>query len=676
MLGERDFVMLGSLSDLFDSERFLPHGHCFLWEPQILWLHVVSDALIGAAYYSIPLAILLLAWKRRDIPFRIIYILFGVFIVLCGSTHLFSIWVLWNPDYGAEGVVKALTAIASVFTAIVTWKILPQAITLPTPAEFREMQDKEKELQHAVHQSEQQFRTLIDGVTDYAIYMLDTKGTVISWNVGAERIKGYKADEIIGQHFSRFYTTEDQISGEPKQTLATALADGRYEEEVWRIRKNSDRFRAHVVMDPVYDEAGTHIGFAKITRDITEQYNAEEALEKTREQLHQAQKMEMVGHLTGGVAHDFNNLLQTVIGSLALVSKSVTNDKMGLLIDTAQKAAARGAKLTQQLLAFSRQQALRPETADVNQVIESFRALLRQACGYTAHLQFDLDQTLWLTDIDQAQLQSGLLNLVINARDAMPNGGEIVIQTKNIVLDTAKAAELSGITAGPCVMVTVSDTGEGMTPEVQVRAIEPFYTTKDVGKGSGLGLSQVYGFMRQSKGQMEIQSSVGCGTTVRLYLPKSSGMVAAKPPTKPDEMQRLDDPSSPDDQAHDEEPKAGSILVVEDDPLVLAITVEAVRNLGYNVYPAIDAQRARSFLDQGIHIDVLFTDVIMPDGMNGLELAREVLHRRPQTRVLMVSGYSKEILAAKEGISDIALMTKPYQLSDLAHALRDILKRS
>lgn len=691
--------MLDSLTDLFNSDNFMPHGHCFLWEPQILWLHVVSDAIIGAAYFSIPLALLFFIRKRKDVPFHHLFILFGLFIVLCGTTHLFSIWVLWKPDYGPEGIVKALTALASAVTAVITWRIIPIALTLPSPSQLEEMnfrlketnlkieqevamrtaelkqantklQISENKLRHIARQSEQQFRTLVDGVTDYALYMLDTNGIIINWNAGAQRIKGYEAAEIIGQHFSRFYKEEDRNAGQPARALKTAITEGKYEAETWRVRKDGSSFRAHVVIDPIYDESHNLVGFAKLTRDITEQHAARTTLEKTREQLYQAQKMETIGHLTGGIAHDFNNLLQTVMGGLSLIARSIVDEKLRLLIETAQKAAARGARLTQQLLAYSRQQALRPETSDINQLLRSFEILLRQASGFGVQIKFDFGPNLWLTDIDQTQFQSCILNLVINARDAMPAGGILTIQTRNITLNLKQAEELKDIESGKYVVVTVSDDGEGMSAEVKARAIEPFYTTKEFGKGSGLGLSQVYGFVRQSGGQLEIISAVGEGTIVKLYLPQSLNMPLVHAPILP----------TPEDKKRssstfyvDEEVKTGTVLIVEDDPLVLLITAEMIKSLGYNTFSAADANEAMAIFAKNKSIDILFTDIVMPNGINGLDLAQKVMQTYPHTSILMTSGYSKEIVAAKESLANATLLKKPYGAAELAQALSRLI---
>lgn len=503
-----------SSAGFFSSKNFMPHGHCFLWASDILWTHVLSDVAIGSAYFSIFLTIIFLARKRKCLPFRNIFLLFGFFVALCGLTHFLSIWVLWNPDYGPEGIIKALTAVVSVFSAILAWRVIPHALLIPLPGELEEINFKLK-----------QFQVLVDGVTDYAIYMLDTKGCIVSWNRGAQRIKGYESQEIIGQNFSKFYTHEDQKLGEPDHALDIAVHEGKYEQEVWRVRKDGTTFRAHVMIEPIYDIHNCVIGYAKVTRDVTEQYKIQETLEKTREQLYQAQKMEMLGHLTGGIAHDFNNLLQVIMGGLALAARFISDDKAHKHIAMAQKAASRGALLTEQLLAVSLKQSLRPEILDVNWTIQSFESILHQACNFNIQLRYDYADDSWPVKIDKAKLQSGLLNLVINARDAMPYGGIVTIQTKNVILTQSQADELHGVTSGSYVVISVIDTGSGMTPDVISRAIEPFYTTKEVGKGSGLGLSQVYGFVRQSEGQLEIQSELGHGTVIRLYLPKSAEIV-------------------------------------------------------------------------------------------------------------------------------------------------------
>jgi len=507
--------------------------------------------------------------------------------------------------------------------------------------------------QEALRTNEQHLQLLLDSIVDYAIYTLDATGLVTSWNPGAERAKGYSRDEILGQHFSRFFTEEERAAGRPAHALAVARTTGRFEDEGWRVRKDGTRFWANVVIDSMRDNNGRVIGFAKVTRDTTEK----QALAEARRQLHQAQKMETVGQLTGGVAHDFNNLLSAVMGSLELMARLTDDGRVRSLIATAQRAAGRGAKLTAQLMAFSRQQTLSPQTSNVNELIMAFESLIRQTVGETITLRLGLGPQIWVSEIDQAQFQSALLNFVVNARDAMPKGGTLTIETRNVVIDPATASALTEIVPGPYVAVTVHDTGEGMTPEVKAKAVEPFFTTKDVGQGSGLGLSQAYGFVRQSNGQMKIESEIGAGTAISLYLPRSTGALVAEP--------------EPDRQV---ETSRGTVLVVEDDPDVLEVAAAAVRSFGYDVHFAADAPAALAMLQRGTPVDCLFTDVVMPKGMNGVELAHEARRLQPRLRVLLTSGYPRKALREREGIDEsVAFITKPYTLSALSEQLNELV---
>ncbi|HWL69353.1 MAG TPA: PAS domain S-box protein [Geminicoccus sp.] len=366
--------------------------------------------------------------------------------------------------------------------------------------------------------SEQQFRRLVQGVTDYAIFMLDPDGHVTSWNSGAAMLKGYGADEIIGQHFSRFYTEEDRAAGQPARALAAAREQGHFEKEGWRVRKDGSRFFASVVIDPIH-ENGQLVGFAKVTRDITERRQAQKALEEAREQLFQAQKMEAIGQLTGGIAHDFNNLLQAVSGCLQMVERRSDDPRIREFLVAGQQAIDRGARLTQQLLAFARRQPLHPEPIDIGTTLTVTSELLARSLRADIRLEIDLEPELWRIEADPTQFELALLNLAVNARDAMPDGGQLTIEGRNLSLPPGQDPE--GLT-GDFVRLRVIDTGTGMPPEVAARACEPFFTTKEVGKGSGLGLSQVYGFVRQSGGAVRIETRPGAGTTIALILPRAA----------------------------------------------------------------------------------------------------------------------------------------------------------
>jgi len=392
---------------------------------------------------------------------------------------------------------------------------------------------------------------------------------------------------------------------------------------------------------------------------MTEKRRAEEALEQARAALAQAQKMEAVGQLTGGVAHDFNNLLTVITNSLDLLETRLRPDpQTRRIIDSAQRAAERGARLTEQLLAFSRRQPLRPEINNINALIEGFEAVLRRACPEPIELEMALDRRPLAANIDSAQFETALLNLIVNARDAMPKGGSVRISTGRRKLGTAEAKAMSELRPGDYVTVAVADTGEGMAPEVVSRVFEPFFTTKEVGKGSGLGLSQVYGFVTQSGGHVAIDSKPGAGTTVTLYLPAAPAVAAGRSASDPHATIT---------------PPVGRILIVEDDPEVLDVTVEMLRALGWEVLTAPDAPSGLSVLRRDADIDVLFSDIVMPRGMNGVELAREARRLRPELRVLLASGYPASALpggTAGSEDGEFPFLSKPYRASELAQKLR------
>ena len=370
---------------------------------------------------------------------------------------------------------------------------------------------------------EGRYRLLIEAVTDYAIYMLDPTGIVSSWNPGAERFKGYAASEIIGQHFSRFYTEEDQKSGLPARALETAQREGKFENEGWRVRKDGTRFWAFVVIDPIRRPSGEIIGFAKITRDLTERREAQQKLAETREALLQSQKMDAIGQLTGGIAHDFNNLLMAVIGSLELMRKRLPNDpKLVALLDNAVHGAKRGATLTNRMLAFARRQELKQEPVDIPELVRGMTELLQRSLGPSINIEtrFPLVSKPVLGDANQ--LEMILLNLTVNARDAMPDGGQIVIATREEVLQAGNQLK-----PGTYICLTVSDTGTGMDEGTLARAMEPFFTTKGIGKGTGLGLSMVHGVAEQSRGWFTLRSRKGEGTTAELWLPVAEGKAPA-----------------------------------------------------------------------------------------------------------------------------------------------------
>ena len=499
-----------------------------------------------------------------------------------------------------------------------------------------------------LRESEQRFRMLVQGVRDYAIYMLDPDGRVTNWNAGAEAIKGYTADEIVGQHFSRFYTEADRSAGEPERALAAARRDGRFEKEALRVRKNGETFWAHVVIEAIRDETGALTGFAKVTRDITDRKRAEAELEANKEALAQGQKLEAIGRLTGGVAHDFNNLLTVIRSSADLLRRpGLSDEKRARYVDAIAETAERAATLTGQLLAFARRQPLQPERFGVADRVRGMIELIGSTIGAAIRLDLDLDAALGWVEADPSQFETAILNLVVNARDAMPGGGTLTIAARNI--DGLRGPALTG----PFVAVEVADTGSGIDPELLGRVFEPFFTTKPVDKGTGLGLSQVYGFAKQSGGEVDVESAPGEGARFTLYLPRVAAGVAAAPAAPAD----LESPLP-----------TRRVLLVEDNDTVGRFALSLFEELGQAVTLATgpdEALAAVEAADGGF--DLVFTDVVMP-GMSGIDLARTLRQRWPALRVVLASGYSHVL--ASERSHGFELIRKPYSVAQVGAMLR------
>jgi PAS domain S-box-containing protein len=527
----------------------------------------------------------------------------------------------------------------------------------------RDMTERQQARDQLV-ESEQRFRRLVEGVVDYAIFQLDTSGVVATWNSGAERIKGYAAKEIIGQHFSQFYTDDDRKAGVPQRAIATAAREGRFEAEGWRVRKDGTRFMALVVIDAIHDDRGELVGFAKVTRDITERVEAERKLKETQAQLSAAQKMEAIGQLSGGIAHDFNNLMMIVIGNLETAQRHVqtlagTNPNLGRVVGNAMRGAQRAAALTSRLLAFSRRQPLDPKPLDVNKFLSGAAEFMQRSLGETVEVEAIGSAGLWQIEADPNHLESALVNLAINSRDAMPGGGKITIEATNIYADEGYAQLNPELSTGQYVLICVSDTGEGMAPDVLGKAFEPFFTTKEPGQGTGLGLSQVYGFIKQSGGHVKIYSEVGHGTTVKIYLPRYTRQNIPEEETAPPVVLGEKDEV---------------ILLVEDNEELRAYMAEVLRGLGYQVLVASGALGAVPLLEQhSRRIDLLLTDVVMP-GMNGRELGKRAQEIRPGLRVLYMTGYSRNAVVHQGRLEEnVQLLQKPISQSVLAARVRDLL---
>jgi signal transduction histidine kinase len=522
---------------LLDSSMFSPHGICLLWEPELIWLHVTSDALIAAAYFSIPVALSIFVSKRPDVDFGWIFWAFAIFIMACGVTHVLSIVTLWVPIYGIEGIVKALTAVASILTAITLWPLLPKILAIPSPSQLREAK--------------------------------------------------------------------------------AALA-----------------------------EEGIH-------------------RREAEEMLRHAQKMDAIGQLTGGVAHDFNNLLTIIVGNLEIADRSlrawgdVTRERLARVIANAANGAKRATILTQRLLAFARRQPLDPKPTNVDQLLTGMSDFFQRSLGENIELELVGGAGLWQVEVDPNQMESAILNLVVNAKDAMANKGKLIIKTANAVIDERNSLHNAEIPAGQYIQIAVSDTGFGMPKEIQEKAFDPFFTTKQPGQGTGLGLSQVYGFVRQSGGYVKIHSEVNKGTTIKIYLPRAHAAV---------------DHVKDDTGALVGSLGSETILVVEDEPDVRSYLVETLQDLNYRVREAPDGASALALFDSDqSQVDLLLTDIVMP-GINGRQLADELCNRQPRLKVLFMTGYSRDAIVHHGRLDvGVSMLQKPLSQATLAAKIRHIL---
>jgi signal transduction histidine kinase/ActR/RegA family two-component response regulator len=536
-------TMLDYLQMLLRADDFAPHGYCLLWQPELIWTHVVADSLIAAAYFSIPIAIIRFVRRRGDIEFSWIFWLFALFILACGTTHLMAIWTLWNGDYGWEAAIKIVTAIASVGTAIVLWPLIPRALAIPSPLQLRAANSELTE----------------------------------------------------------------------------------------RVRERD-------------------AALERLQHEMEERQRAEDA-------LRQAQKMEAVGQLTGGIAHDFNNLLQAVSGTFELIERSPNDaDRVRRWARKGRDATERGSRLTGQLLAFSRTQRLDLKPVSLSPLIENLVDLLARTIGTSIKVHVELGLEPLAVIADPTQLELALINLSINARDAMPRGGTLTI---SVAPDPAADPDLFPEGA---VAIRVSDTGDGMTDEVRQRAFEPFFTTKGVGKGTGLGLSMVYGVASQSGGTAHIHSERGAGTAVTLTL------------------RRCDVPEDDAGSASTMEPETETlgdgeaILVVDDDPDVRSSTRQALDSLGYRVSEADGGQAAVDMVARW-RPDLVVMDFAMP-GMNGAEAAARIAQIHPGVPILFASGYADTAAVEAAVGAGTPFLRKPFHIADLAAAVAGRLSKA
>lgn len=627
-------------------------------------------------------------------------------------------------------------------------------------------------------------RLFVECLRDYAVITLSPDGRITSWNAGAQAITGYEAQEIVGRHFSIFYTPADTASGKPGRALQEAVIKGRYEDTGWRLRKDGGKFSANVVITPIVASDGQLLGFGKITRDISDRVAADVRLSasearlqtlvdtvldtlvdglividragriqlynpaceklfgyrstevignnvkmlmppdierehdqylrnyqqtgvrkiigisrevvgqrkdgstfpmhlavgeathlgepiyvgiirdlternQVESQLRQSQKMEAVGQLTGGLAHDFNNILMLISINVEALLDDEIPTRTRERLEQIEKAATRAAELTQQLLAYSRRQPLSPRLTDLNALVVATSKLLGRTLGENIEIEAILADELWTVYVDRTLLETSLVNLSLNARDAMPGGGQLLIETRNVVLDHDYASQNPDVTPGAYAMLAVTDTGTGIPAEALEKVFEPFFTTKAVGRGTGLGLSMVYGFIKQSNGHIKIYSELERGTSIRMYLPRADGTVDAQAivdaPLLPTGTERL--------------------LIVEDNTDVRARIGEILRGLGYSVDEATDGTAALARWEAAHRpYDLLLTDVVMPGPVSGKALADAISSRWPETPIVFMSGYTEDAITHQGRLNaGVRLLAKPFRRHELAQMIREAL---
>jgi PAS domain S-box-containing protein len=488
-------------------------------------------------------------------------------------------------------------------------------------------------------------RTVLES-SPLPIFSIDAQARVASWNEAAERLLGHAAAGVIGKPVSSLQPESNAFEAAHRRTIAVETP--RDQRAQWHHR-DGRTLDVNFSAAPIRAPDGTFTGAVYVAEDVTERL-------KLERQLVQSQKMDAVGQLTGGVAHDFNNILTVITGTIDLLHEGLADrPQLAAISKMIDEAATRGAELTRHLLAFARKQALQPRETDLNALVTEAAQLLRPTLGEQIQIESALAADAWPALIDPSQLTSALLNLSINARDAMPKGGQLTLETHNAFLDEAYAAENPDVVPGPYVMVAVSDTGSGIAPEIRDKVFEPFFTTKDTGKGTGLGLSMVFGFIKQSGGHVKIYSEVGHGTAVKMYLPRARGVADAVADAAPARVRGGTE----------------TVLVVEDDALVRTNVVMQLSSLGYKTIEATSGPEALRAVEAGGAVDLLFTDVVIPGGMNGRELADEIGRKKPEIKVLFTSGYTQNAIVHHGRLdAGVLLLGKPYRKTDLARMVR------
>jgi PAS domain S-box-containing protein len=647
---------------LVDPAGFTRPGPCPACGAGLLWTYAVSDAGIAVGYFTIFLALTLFAHRRRDPlfpPLRPVLLLFTCLILLGGVIHFLDVLTLGVPAYWLEAGVKAVTAVASIVTAVLLWSVLSKALAFSSTRQL-------EEANAALRESEGRYRVSFDH-SPVPMHTLDQDGVLTGVSRSWLALLGYAEEEVIGHHVSDFRPSSANIG--VADDIRTLLAEGEiYDRERHYLRR--DGTIVDVLMSARREHRNGSTGFVCVLIDVTERRRAEEALRASEERLHQAQKMEAVGQLTGGIAHDFNNMLQGITGALDLTERRLAQGRpaeVGRYIATARRAADHATALTNRMLAFARRQALQPTVIEPDALLRGMTGLIRSGVGSMVRLELDQADGKWTVACDAGQLESALLNLVINARDAMPEGGTLKISSADRTMTLEDLADQDGIRPGDYAEIALSDTGTGMTPDVLSHAFEPFFTTKPFSRGTGLGLSQVYGFVRQSGGFVRLDSKLNQGTTVRLYLPRKD-----RPVIKASET-----PETTTAPAHAvaANPLGSTVLVVEDEARVREMIVGLLSEEGYSVMDADDGPSGLRIVQSPARIDLLLTDIGLP-GLNGRQLADAARTTRPALPVLLITGYAGTALDNKELAPNMQILRKPFAFDILRARVREMIAPS